>query len=99
MVQPGIDTADHADLVNPIDKIGAQASPAHEPQQLQGGNGSEASRAARQGTHVHAAGVVRDDRHHQLVVVPFKLDMDALIGPDGHIGGCRAGRDAARLSR
>lgn len=61
MVQPGIDTADHADLVNPIDKIGAQGSPAHEPQQLQGGNGSEASGAARQGTHVHAADVVRDD--------------------------------------
>jgi len=67
-------------LVNPIDKSIAPASPAHEPQQLQRGDGSEPPGPTRQGAHVHAASVVGDHRHHELVVVAFELDMDALIG-------------------
>ena len=77
---------DELGLVNPIDKAVALASAAHKSQQLQRGDRRQATRSTRQGAHVHAAGVVGDYRHHQLVIVPIELDVDALIGPDGSIG-------------
>ena len=79
-------TAHRADLINPIDKPIAHTSPADEPQQLQRGDWGQAARAARQGAHVHAASVVGDHRHHQLVVVALELDVDALFGPRGGFG-------------
>lgn len=85
-VQPGSGTTCRADLVNPVDKPIAQVLPAHEAQQLQRGNGSEPPGPTRQGAHVHATSVVGYHRHHQLVVVAFELDVDALVGPHRGLG-------------
>lgn len=71
--------ARRAELVNPIDKLMAHASATHEAQQLQRGDGSKPPGPTRQRADVHATCVVRDHRHHQLVVMALKLHMDALV--------------------
>ena len=92
-------TCDELGLVNPIDSPVAQALAAYEPQQLQRGDRCQAAGSTRQGAHVHAAGMVGDHRHHQLVVMALELHVDALIGPHRGFGRCRAGGDTTRVSR